>query len=50
MARKVVKHHFGKSLEKIEFKPAGKTNFVFDVVTKEGKFYCSHCQFTGKAQ
>ncbi|HEX3167411.1 MAG TPA: aminoglycoside phosphotransferase family protein [Chitinophagaceae bacterium] len=38
MARKVVKHHFGKSLEKIEFKPAGKTNFVFDVVTKEGNF------------
>ena len=38
MARKVVKHHFGKSVEKIEFKPAGKTNFVFDVVTKEGNF------------
>ena len=38
MARKVVKHHFGSSLEKIEFKPAGKTNFVFDVVTKEGNF------------
>ena len=38
MARKVVKHHFGKSLERIEFKPAGKTNFVFDVVTKEGNF------------
>jgi len=38
MARKVVMHHFGKSLEKIEFKPAGKTNFVFDVVTKEGNF------------
>ena len=38
MARKVVKHHFGKSLEKIEFKPAGKTNFVFDVVTREGNF------------
>ena len=38
MARKVVKHHFGKSLEKIEFKPAGKTNFVFDVITKKGSF------------
>jgi aminoglycoside phosphotransferase (APT) family kinase protein len=38
MARKVVKHHFSKSLEKIEFKPAGKTNFVFDVATKEGNF------------
>jgi len=38
LARKVVKHHFGKALGKIEFKPAGKTNFVFDVVTKEGNF------------
>ncbi|HKC37636.1 MAG TPA: aminoglycoside phosphotransferase family protein [Chitinophagaceae bacterium] len=38
MAKKVVKHHFGKSLQKIEFKPAGKTNFVFDVVTKEGNY------------
>jgi len=38
LARKVVKHHFGKSLQKIEFKPAGKTNFVFDVMTKEGNF------------
>ncbi len=38
MARKVVKHHFGQSLKKIEFKPAGKTNFVFDVTTKEGNF------------
>ena len=38
LARKVVRHHFGKSLQKIEFKPAGKTNFVFDVITKEGNF------------
>ena len=38
MARKVARHHFGKSFQKIEFKPAGKTNFVFDVVTKEGNF------------
>jgi len=38
MARKVVKHHFGKALQKIEFKPAGKTNFVFDVITKDGNF------------
>jgi len=38
MARKVVKHHFGRSLQKIEFKPAGKTNFVFDVITKEGNY------------
>ena len=38
MARKVVMHHFGKSSQKIEFKPAGKTNFVFDVSTKDGSF------------
>ena len=38
LARKVVKHHFGKAAEKIEFKPAGKTNFVFDVITKDGNF------------
>ena len=38
MARKVVMHHFGKSSQKIEFKPAGKTNFVFDVITKDGSF------------
>ena len=35
MAKKVVQHHFGKSLQKIEFKPAGKTNYVFEVITKE---------------
>ena len=38
MAKKVVKHHFGKTFEKIEFKPAGKTNFVFDVKTKDGNY------------
>ncbi|HEX6848825.1 MAG TPA: aminoglycoside phosphotransferase family protein [Chitinophagaceae bacterium] len=38
LAKKVVKHHFGTSLKKIEFKPAGKSNFVFDVETKEGSF------------
>lgn len=31
MARKVVQHHFGKSGKHVEFKPAGKTNYVFDV-------------------
>ena len=31
MARKVAKHHFGKSGKHLEFKPAGKTNYVFDV-------------------
>jgi len=38
MARKVVAHHFGNSRKRIEFKPAGKTNFVFDVHTKDGDF------------
>ena len=38
MARKVVQHHFGKGSRKIEFKPAGKTNFVFDVQTKDGNY------------
>ena len=38
MARKVARHHFGKSFQKLEFKPAGKTNFVFDVATKKGNF------------
>jgi len=38
MARKVVEHHFGKSLKDIEFNAAGKTNFVFTAVTKDGSF------------
>ena len=38
MARKVVEHHFGKSISKIEFNAAGRTNFVFSVNTKEGNF------------
>lgn len=38
MARKVARHHFGRSFQKIEFKPAGKTNFVFDVHTKKGNY------------
>lgn len=38
MAKKVVTHHFGKSIKNIEFKPAGKTNFVFDIETKQGNF------------
>ena len=38
MAKKVVKHHFGTSFQKIEFKPAGKTNFVFDIKTKDGSY------------
>jgi len=38
MARKVARHHFGKSFKKVEFKPAGKTNFVFDVFTTKGNY------------
>lgn len=38
MARKVARHHFGKSYKKIEFKPAGKTNFVFEVFTTKGNY------------
>jgi hygromycin-B 4-O-kinase len=38
MAKKVVRHHFGTSFQKIEFKPAGKTNFVFDIKTKDGSY------------
>ena len=38
MAKKVVEHHFGKSIKSLEFNAAGKTNFVFTAVTKEGNF------------
>ncbi len=38
MAKKVVEHHFGKTVENIEFNAAGKSNFVFDIVTTEGNF------------
>ena len=38
MAKKVIRHHFGKTFEKIEFKPAGKTNFVFDVKTNDRSY------------
>ena len=38
LARKVARHHFGKSFKKVEFKPAGKTNFVFEVFTTKGNY------------
>jgi aminoglycoside phosphotransferase (APT) family kinase protein len=38
MVKKVVKHHFGGSIRKIEFKPAGKTNYVFEVISSKGDF------------
>lgn len=38
MAKKIAEHHFGKPVSNIEFKPAGKTNAVFDVTTRKGNF------------
>jgi aminoglycoside phosphotransferase (APT) family kinase protein len=37
MARKIALHHLGKAT-KLEFKVAGRTNFVFDTTTPSGKF------------
>jgi len=38
MVTKVIKHHFGSLPKKIEFKPAGLTNFVFEVQCKAEKY------------
>ncbi|MFN2457641.1 MAG: phosphotransferase family protein [Chitinophagaceae bacterium] len=38
MVKKLIKHHFGRQPKKIEFQPAGLTNFVFDVTCKGEKF------------
>ena len=38
MVKKIIKHHFGKAPKKIQFKPAGLTNFVFEVNSSEGEF------------
>lgn len=38
LAKKAARHHFGKTAKKIEFKPAGKTNFVFEVSTGNKHF------------
>lgn len=38
MVKKIIKHHFGKMPKKIQFKPAGLTNFVFEVNSSEGDF------------
>ncbi|MBC7904312.1 MAG: aminoglycoside phosphotransferase family protein [Gemmatimonadaceae bacterium] len=37
-AKKIARHHFGRSKAVIEYKPAGKTNFVFQVKNNEGKY------------
>ncbi len=38
MVKKIMKHHFGMLPKKIEFKPAGLTNYVFEAENKAGKF------------
>lgn len=39
MAKKVMKHYFGKTPRKLEFKPAGKTNVVFEAALDGKKIY-----------
>ena len=36
MAKKILSHHFAHPPKNIEFKPAGKTHYVFEARTKEG--------------
>jgi hygromycin-B 4-O-kinase len=48
MAKRVAAHHFGKSLKGIEFKPAGETNFVFEIHTRDGKFIARIAASQGK--
>jgi aminoglycoside phosphotransferase (APT) family kinase protein len=38
LVKKIVQHHFGSLPKKIEFKPAGFTNFVFEVKCRQGNF------------
>jgi len=38
LVKKIARHHFGSEPKKIEFKPAGLTNFVFDVKCRSGDF------------
>ncbi|HYK56373.1 MAG TPA: aminoglycoside phosphotransferase family protein, partial [Flavisolibacter sp.] len=38
LVQKVIKHYFGTEPKKIEFKPAGLTNFVFEVQCKDEIF------------
>lgn len=48
MAKKVAAHYFGKGIKKIQFKPAGKTNFVFDIKTKDGDYIVRIANTGGK--
>lgn len=38
LVKKLIKHHFGQSPRSIEFKPAGLTNYVFEVKIPKGNF------------
>ncbi len=38
LVKKIIQHHFGSECKKIEFKPAGLTNFVFEVKCRQGEF------------
>lgn len=38
LVKKLIKHYFGQSPRSIEFKPAGLTNYVFEVTIKKEKF------------
>ena len=38
LVKKLIKHHFGQSATSIEFKPAGLTNYVFELSVKKEKF------------
>src|SRR5829696_1825040 len=38
MVKKIIRHHLGSSPKRVEFKPAGKTNFVFEAECKQEKF------------
>jgi len=48
MVKKVMKHHFGILPKKIEFKPAGLTNFVFEAESKKDKYIVRIASSSGK--
>ena len=38
MAKKIIQHHFGKPGKDLEYKPAGKTNFVFEITISKKEY------------
>jgi hygromycin-B 4-O-kinase len=38
LVKKLIKHHFGQTATSIEFKPAGLTNYVFELSLKKEKY------------